>query len=68
MSKPKIACVCLLSFCLCGCPELTSNPSPKPRSGSLGITADGLDDMAKPDPKPAQSPANNGQGDPNARK
>ncbi len=68
MWKAKVTVVCLLSLFACGCSELTSTESPKPRSGSMGFTAEGLDDMAKPDRKPATPPPNNGPADPNANK
>jgi len=48
MWKSKIAAVCLLPLCLCGCPELSSE-SPKVRTGSVGMTTEGIDDLAKPD-------------------
>jgi hypothetical protein len=51
MWKAEITALSLLTLCLCGCPEATTE-SPKARTGSLGITTQDVDDLAKPDPKP----------------
>jgi hypothetical protein len=64
MWKAEITVVSVLTLCLCGCADATTE-SPKARTGSLGITTQDVDDLAKPDPKPkvqngaaANSPAN----------
>ncbi len=51
MWKAEITALSLLTMCLCGCSDLTSE-SPKARTGSLGITTQDVDDMAKPDAQP----------------
>jgi hypothetical protein len=51
MWNAEIIAVSLLTLCLCGCSDLTSE-SPKARTGSLGITTQDVDDLAKPDPQP----------------
>ena len=58
MWKVEIVAVSLLTLCLCGCSDLTSE-SPKARTGSLGITTQDVDDLAKPD---ASSKVQNGAG------
>jgi hypothetical protein len=51
MWKAEITALSLLTMCLCGCPDSTSE-SPKARTGSMGITTQDVDDLAKPDPQP----------------
>jgi hypothetical protein len=48
MMKSKIAATCLLSVCMCGCPEEPTNKKPSERTGSVGVTSQDLDDLAKP--------------------
>lgn len=58
MRKAAINAACLLTIGLCGCPEMSSE-SPKVRTGSVGVTTEGIDDLAKPDARPkVQNPAN----------
>jgi hypothetical protein len=59
MWKAEITVVSVLTVCLCGCPDAT-NESPKAtRTGSLGVTTQDIDDLAKPDP---QQKIQNGPG------
>jgi hypothetical protein len=51
MRKIEMAAIGLLTMFLCGCPEATKE-SPKTRTGSVGVTSQDIDDMAKPDAKP----------------
>ena len=53
MRKIEKAAIALFTLVLCGCLESTGE-SPKTRTGSVGVTSQDIDDLAKPDAKPKE--------------